>query len=59
MRTGVSVLHLDGDGFGSPIPAGGAVLNGMRECTGFVTIAEWGRCETPVFLIRGSGSRTW
>jgi D-aminopeptidase len=50
VRTGVSVLHLDGDGFGSPVPAGGAVLNGMGECTGFVTIGEWGRLETPVFL---------
>ena len=50
VRTGVSVLHVEGDGFGSPLPAGGAVLNGMGECTGFVTISEWGRCETPVFL---------
>lgn len=50
VRTGVSVLHLDGDWFGSPVPAGGAVLNGMGECTGFVTISEWGRLETPVFL---------
>jgi D-aminopeptidase len=50
VRTGVSVLHLDGDGFGSPVPAGAAVLNGMGECTGFVTISEWGRLETPVFL---------
>ena len=50
VRTGVSVLHLEGDSFGSPVPAGGAVLNGMGECTGFVTISEWGRLETPVFL---------
>jgi D-aminopeptidase len=50
VRTGVTVVHLDGDAFGSPVPAGGAVLNGMGECTGFVTIGEWGRLETPVFL---------
>ena len=50
VRTGVTVLHLDGDLFGAPVPAGGAVLNGAGECTGFVTVAEWGRVETPVFL---------
>lgn len=50
VRTGVSVLHLDGDLFGSPVPAGGAVLNGAGECTGFVTVSEWGRVETPVVL---------
>ena len=50
VRTGVSVLHVEGDWFGSPLPAGGAVMNGMGECTGFVTISEWGRLETPVFL---------
>ena len=31
-------------------PAGGAVLNGAGECTGFLTAAEWGLLETPVFL---------
>jgi D-aminopeptidase len=50
VRTGVTVLHVAGDFFGSPLPAGGAVLNGMGECTGFVTVSEWGRLETPVFL---------
>jgi D-aminopeptidase len=50
VRTGVSVLHLDGDLFGAPVPAGGAVLNGAGECTGFVAVREWGRVETPVFL---------
>jgi D-aminopeptidase len=50
VRTGVSVLHVAGDGFGSPVPAGAAVLNGMGECTGLVTVREWGRAETPVFL---------
>ena len=36
VRTGVSVLDIAGDGFGSPVPAGGAVLNGVGECTGFL-----------------------
>lgn len=50
VRTGVSVLLLAGDSYGSPVPAGAAVLNGMGECTGLTTIREWGRAETPVFL---------
>jgi D-aminopeptidase len=50
VRTGVTVLHVDGDAFGSPVPAGGAVLNGMGECTGLTALREWGRLETPVFL---------
>jgi D-aminopeptidase len=32
------------------LPAGGAVLNGAGECTGFITAGEWGSLETPVFL---------
>ena len=36
--------------FGSPVPAGGAVLNGAGECTGFLAAAEWGLAETPIFL---------
>jgi len=36
--------------FASPVPAGGAVLNGAGECTGFLAAAEWGLAETPVFL---------
>jgi D-aminopeptidase len=36
--------------FGSPVPAGGAVLNGAGECTGFLAAAEWGLAETPMFL---------
>ncbi len=50
VRTGVTVLGVDGDLFGSPVPAGGAVLNGMGECTGLTAVREWGRLETPVFL---------
>jgi D-aminopeptidase len=49
-RTGVSVLVLADDAFARPLPAGGAVLNGAGECTGFITAAEWGSAETPVYL---------
>ena len=49
-RTGVTVLFLADDAFTRPIPAGGAVLNGAGEYTGFITAAEWGLIETPVFL---------
>ncbi|HKA68896.1 MAG TPA: P1 family peptidase, partial [Actinomycetes bacterium] len=49
-RTGVTVLDLGGNLFRSPVPAGGAVLNGAGECTGFLTAAEWGLIETPIFL---------
>jgi D-aminopeptidase len=49
-RTGVTVIDPGGNMFRSPVPAGGAVLNGAGECTGFLTAAEWGLAETPVFL---------
>jgi D-aminopeptidase len=49
-RTGVTVLDPGGDLFARPVPAGGAVLNGAGECTGFLAAAEWGLAETPVFL---------
>jgi D-aminopeptidase len=49
-RTGVTIIDPGGDMFGSPVPAGGAVLNGAGECTGFLATAEWGLAETPVFL---------
>src|SRR6201991_312562 len=49
-RTGVTVLLLADDAFARPLPAGGAVLNGAGECTGFITAAEWGAAETPVYL---------
>ena len=49
-RTGVTVLDVGGNLFRSPVPAGGAVLNGAGECTGFLAAAEWGLVETPVFL---------
>ncbi len=49
-RTGVTVVRLRDDPFHTMLPAGGAVLNGAGECTGFLTAAEWGTLETPVFL---------
>ena len=49
-RTGVTVLVTAPDAFERPVPAGGAVLNGAGECTGFLAAAEWGLLETPVFL---------
>lgn len=49
-RTGVTVLDLGGDCFTRPVPAGGAVLNGAGECTGFLSMQEWGTVESPVFL---------
>jgi D-aminopeptidase len=49
-RTGVTTLLLAEDAFRRPLAAGGAVLNGAGECTGFLTAAEWGVLETPVYL---------
>jgi D-aminopeptidase len=49
-RTGVTVIDPGGNLFRSPIPAGGAILNGAGECTGFLSLAEWGLLETPIFL---------
>ncbi|HET9125084.1 MAG TPA: P1 family peptidase [Solirubrobacteraceae bacterium] len=49
-RSGVTVIDPGGNLFHSPVPAGGAVLNGAGECTGFLAVAEWGLLETPVFL---------
>jgi D-aminopeptidase len=49
-RTGVTVIDPGGTMFRSPVPAGGAVLNGAGECTGFLAATEWGLAETPVFL---------
>ena len=49
-RTGVTSLVLAEDAFHRPVVAGGAVLNGIGECTGFVTIREAGMLETPVWL---------
>jgi D-aminopeptidase len=46
----VTVVDPGGNLFRTPIPAGGAVLNGAGECTGFIAASEWGLAETPVFL---------
>lgn len=49
-RTGVTVLLPAVDVCTGPVPAGGAVLNGAGECTGFLTMDEWGIIASPVFL---------
>jgi D-aminopeptidase len=49
-RTGVTVLLLAEDAYPRPLAAGGAVLNGAGECTGFLSASEWGTVESPVFL---------
>ncbi|MEU3454731.1 P1 family peptidase [Micromonospora sp. NPDC006766] len=49
-RTGVTVIDPGGNCFREPVPAGGAVLNGAGECTGFLAAAEWGLVEAPIFL---------
>lgn len=49
-RTGVTVLDPGGDLFTSPVPMGGAILNGAGECTGFIAGQEWGLAESPIFL---------
>jgi D-aminopeptidase len=49
-RTGVTVIDPGGNPFREPIPAGGAILNGAGECTGFMGAQEWGLAETPIFL---------
>ena len=49
-RTGVTTVVLAEDAYHRPVPAGGAVLNGAGDCTGFLTADEWGSAETPVYL---------
>jgi D-aminopeptidase len=49
-RTGVTVVDPGGNLFRSPVPAGGAVLNGAGECTGLTAALEWGLVESPIFL---------
>ncbi len=49
-RTGVTVVLPAADPYRTPLPAGGAVLNGAGECTGFLSAAEWGLIESPIFL---------
>ncbi len=49
-RTGVSVICVADDAYQRSVPAGGAVLNGAGECTGFLGTNEWGLLETPILL---------
>ena len=49
-RTGVTCLVLADDAYPRPVSAGGAVLNGAGECTGFLSAGEWGLVETPIYL---------
>ncbi len=49
-RTGVTVLDLGGDLWARPVSAGGSVLNGAGECTGWQSAQEWGLVETPIYL---------
>ncbi len=49
-RTGVTALVVADDAYPRPPAAGGAVLNGAGECTGFIGAGEWGLLETPIYL---------
>jgi D-aminopeptidase len=49
-RTGVTVILPAEDVGASLVPAGGAVLNGAGECTGYLQAAEWGVIASPIFL---------
>src|SRR5215467_1357986 len=49
-RTGVTVILPAEDVLARPVTAGGAVLNGCGECTGFLLMQEWGIIGTPIFL---------
>ncbi len=49
-RTGVTVLDLGGDAWSRPVSAGGAILNGAGECTGWHSAQEWGLVESPIYL---------
>jgi D-aminopeptidase len=49
-RTGVSCLFLSEDAYPRPLVGGGAVLNGLGDCTGFLSLQESGLFESPVYL---------
>jgi len=49
-RTGVSCLYLADDAYLRPLVGGGAVLNGLGDCTGFLSLQESGLFESPVYL---------
>ena len=49
-RTGVSCLFLAEDAYPRPLVGGGAVLNGLGDGTGFLSLQESGLFESPVYL---------
>lgn len=49
-RTGVTAITVGDGSARRGVVAGGAVLNGAGECTGFLTMAEWGVLEAPLYL---------
>jgi D-aminopeptidase len=49
-RTGLSCLFLAEDAYPRPLVGGGAVLNGLGDCTGFLSLQESGLFESPVYL---------
>jgi D-aminopeptidase len=49
-RTGVTCLYLADDTYPRPLVGGGAVLNGLGDCTGFLPLQESGLFESPVWL---------
>jgi D-aminopeptidase len=51
-RTGITAVvpHSPTALLRDPIPAGGAVLNGAGEMTGFIQVSEWGVLDSPVYL---------
>jgi D-aminopeptidase len=49
-RTGVSCLFLAEDAYPRPLVGGGAVLNGLGDCTGFLSLQESGLFESPIYL---------
>ena len=49
-RTGVSCLFLAEDAYPRPLVGGGSVLNGLGDCTGFLSLQESGLFESPVYL---------
>ena len=51
-RTGITAVlpHSQAELLREGAPAGGAVLNGAGEMTGFIELSEWGTIRTPVYL---------
>lgn len=49
-RTGVSCLLVAEDAYPRPLVGGGSVLNGLGDCTGFLSLQESGLFESPVYL---------